>query len=118
MLPFPQVRAVALGSQSHTRLPNSPAQTRFRESRVLPLRSDHGYILRVISYLKWARKQQGLSLKEVTRRAGIRKGLINRAEREGFIPRTSEFKAWARALDLSWERVWTQALPVAHRPFD
>lgn len=118
MLTLPHVRAVALGSKSHAQIPTTPSQTRFRESRSSTPRSDLGYILRVISYLKRVRKNQGLSLKEVTRRAGVRKGLINRAEREGFIPRTSEFRAWAEALGLSWERVWSQALPVANGSFD
>lgn len=117
MLTLPHVHAVALGSRSHAQMPNTPSQTRFRESRSFPPKlssyADQGYLLRVISYLKRARKSQGLTLKEVTRRAGIRKGLISRAEREGFVPKTSEFKAWATALGLSWERVWSHTLPPA-----
>lgn len=119
MLPLPHVRAVALGSKSHAQNSPTPSHSRFREGRSFAPRpsssyADHGYILRVISHLKRERLKQGLSLKEVTLRSGIRKGLINRAERVGFIPKTSEFKAWAAALDLSWEQVWSQTLPVNH----
>jgi ribosome-binding protein aMBF1 (putative translation factor) len=116
MLTLPHVRAVALGSKSPAQISPAPTQAHFRESRSITARisssyADHGYILRVIAYLKRERINQGLSLKTLTTRAGIRKGLINRAEREGFIPKTSEFKAWATALGLSWERVWSLTFP-------
>jgi limonene-1,2-epoxide hydrolase len=73
--------------------------------------ADSFYIQRVISYLKSVRKARKLSQQELARRSGLRVSVIRRAEREGRVPKTREFKAWAKALGLSWEQVWSACLP-------
>ena len=73
--------------------------------------ADANYLSRVIAHLKSARLGRGLSLGELARRAGLRNGIIIRAERDGVVPRTLEFKAWALALEISWEDVWSASFP-------
>ncbi|MES2439309.1 MAG: helix-turn-helix transcriptional regulator [Verrucomicrobiota bacterium] len=88
-----------------------------RLARVSPARqrafADAHYLRRVITCLETVRKERGIGLEELTRQAGLRKGVISRAERLGVIPGVLEFKAWSRALGLPWEEVWSMSFPTA-----
>jgi ribosome-binding protein aMBF1 (putative translation factor) len=77
--------------------------------------ADTNYLRRVIAHLESARKERGMSLGELTQLAGLRRGVISRAERHGVVPTTLEFKAWARALEISWEDVWRASFPSQTR---
>lgn len=90
-----------------------PFPTKRKTAHTIPFQpySDHHYLTCVIDYLKQARTGQRLSLQQVARLAGISKSVIARAERDGVVPTTANFKAWSAALGLSWERVWTASLP-------
>jgi hypothetical protein len=72
---------------------------------------DSAYLDQVIHHLKRTRLQQGVSLAKLTKKAGLKRGIIERAERNGNFPSTRHFKAWSKALGLVWEDVWTAALP-------
>lgn len=74
--------------------------------------ADIHYLQGVISHLASARKGRGIGVGELTQRAGLRKGTIRHAERNGVVPKTSEFKAWANALEFSWEEVWSATFPA------
>jgi hypothetical protein len=52
----------------------------------------------------------------VAKRAGIRQFVIARAEELGITPPVSQFKAWSKALGLSWNRVWADSLPGTGNP--
>ncbi len=73
--------------------------------------ADGCYILRVIAYLRKARKQQGLGIREITQKSGVKKGMISKAEKQGCIPSCREFKAWTQALGVSWEHLWSRNFP-------
>ena len=75
--------------------------------------SDSTYLLNIIAYLKRARKNQTLSLDKVSRKAQVKKGVIDRAERCGIIPSSRDFKAWCAALGFTWEDVWGETLERA-----
>jgi hypothetical protein len=72
---------------------------------------DTAYLSHVILHLKQVRQQQGLSLAKLTKKSRLKRGIIERAERNSRFPSTREFKAWSKALGLVWEDVWTAALP-------
>jgi ribosome-binding protein aMBF1 (putative translation factor) len=72
---------------------------------------DTAYLHQVILFLKQTRQRQGLSLAKLTKKAGLKRGVIERAERNSRFPTTREFKDWSKALGLVWENVWTAALP-------
>lgn len=74
--------------------------------------ADVVYLQRVIAYLESVRKERGIGLELLTRRAGLRKGVISRAEMRGEVPALLEFKAWVRALELPWEEVWSASFPA------
>lgn len=73
--------------------------------------ADNHYLNCVIRFLAQARADKHLNHHEVAKRATIRRSVIIRAERDGVIPRTAEFKAWASALGYTWENLWTLNLP-------
>lgn len=74
--------------------------------------ADVHYLRGIISHLESARKRKGIRVGELTQLAGLRKGIIRHAERNGVIPKTKEFRAWANALELSWEQVWSASFPT------
>jgi ribosome-binding protein aMBF1 (putative translation factor) len=73
--------------------------------------ADHWYIMRVILYLERMRKARKMSRRDLARRSGLSMSLIRRAEQGVSIPKSKDFKAWAEALGLSWEQVWSECLP-------
>lgn len=80
--------------------------------------ADIHYLRGVISHLESTRKGRGMGVGELTQLAGLRKGTISHAERHGVVPKTMEFKAWAKALELSWEEVWSATFPsVTHQTY-
>jgi ribosome-binding protein aMBF1 (putative translation factor) len=78
--------------------------------------TDSVYLSRVVAHLKQARQLQGLDVQYVAKRAGIRQFVIARAEELGITPPVSQFKAWSKALGLSWNRVWADSLPGTGNP--
>ncbi|MEO5713471.1 MAG: helix-turn-helix transcriptional regulator [Luteolibacter sp.] len=76
--------------------------------------ADSLYLRNLISHLMQARTQQGLDLRVLARKAGIRAAVIQQAEREAVIPCSNDFKAWVAALGLSWENVWSDVLDRTH----
>lgn len=73
--------------------------------------SDPLYLDRVILHLKKLRMRKGLSRKSTARLGNLDPRVIERAEQEGVIPPVKAFKAWAAALGLPWEDLWSQCLP-------
>lgn len=73
--------------------------------------ADRCYLQQVINHLAAVRREKRLGLRELARRAGLKMTTVSRAEREGMVPATRDFRAWAQALGLSWEQVWTFSLP-------
>jgi len=72
--------------------------------------SDSHYLTNIIDFLKLQRQIRGFSRAELTHKARLSKGLIERAESKKQFPTTREFKGWCAALGLKWEDVWTLAL--------
>ncbi|RYD48540.1 MAG: XRE family transcriptional regulator [Verrucomicrobiaceae bacterium] len=73
--------------------------------------ADMNYFQSVIDCLTTTRKEQQLEVRDVARRAKVKEATIRRAERDGAIPRSDEFRAWSMALGMTWEQVWTISLP-------
>ncbi|RYG93452.1 MAG: XRE family transcriptional regulator [Alphaproteobacteria bacterium] len=73
--------------------------------------ADRCYLQQVINHLASTRRQKRLGLREVARRSGLKLKTLSRAEKEGIVPASREFRAWAEALGFSWEQVWTFSLP-------
>jgi len=76
--------------------------------------ADSHYLRHLISHLRQLRMQQGLGLRALARKAGIRTAVIQRAELQTVIPCSRDFKAWVIALGLSWEQVWSEVLDHTH----
>ncbi len=76
----------------------------------LPFADSH-YLLRVIGHLKRKRIEQGLSLHALALRARIKRSVIVHAEQRGNVLNSRDFKAWAAALGLSWDQVWSDCFP-------
>ena len=70
---------------------------------------DVAYLKRLILYLHESRLEQGISVKKLASRAGIRESAIHDAEMNGVVPPVSDFKAWTLGLGLSWQGVWTDS---------
>lgn len=79
-------------------------------NRPIPKFTDSTYLNCVISHLKWVRGDRGVTLQTVARKARVKIGVIRRAEKEGVVPASHDFKAWAAALGFSWEQIWSDAL--------
>lgn len=75
--------------------------------------SDPLYLDHVILYLKQLRVKKGLSRSVTAQLGNLDPRVIERAEQEGVTPSVKTFKAWAAALGLSWEDLWSQSLPVS-----
>ncbi|RYD21567.1 MAG: XRE family transcriptional regulator [Verrucomicrobiaceae bacterium] len=78
---------------------------------VTPTFADTHYLHNVIGCLTEARREKQIGVREVARRARLKEATISKAEQGAVIPRSHEFRAWSRALGLSWEQVWTLSLP-------
>jgi DNA-binding XRE family transcriptional regulator len=72
--------------------------------------SDAAYLLEVIGHLTRVRIHLDLTMGQVARRAGLSESAIDRAENDGCIPCSREFKAWSAALGQSWEKVWSECV--------
>lgn len=70
--------------------------------------SDTVYLSHLMNYLRRARCQSGMSVEILARRAGLRERVIEEAERNQYIPKTTQLKKWAAALGCSWEEIWTE----------
>lgn len=109
---FDSLRAVSLGGLKVVPFAPRGRLTRNVEARQAPeTYADSAYLHQVILHLRKARMEKGLSLANVTKRARLKRGVVERAERNGTFPTTREFKAWTAALGLQWDDVWTAALP-------
>jgi lambda repressor-like predicted transcriptional regulator len=75
--------------------------------------ADGRYLVRVISYLREVRKERGITLRELSSQCGVKLKILSEAERENVIPPSREFKAWANALDVSWEQLWSWNFPLS-----
>ena len=76
----------------------------------LPFADCH-YLLQVIGHLKQQRIEQGVSLHALALRARIKRSEIVHAEQRGNVLNSRDFKAWAAALGLSWDQVWSDCFP-------
>jgi len=70
----------------------------------------------VVSHLREIRQARGVSLREVSRRARVAEEVLDLAENGERIPNVRTFKAWCRALHLSWEQVWMDSLDDGRAP--
>ncbi|MEO7098377.1 MAG: hypothetical protein ABI162_03370 [Luteolibacter sp.] len=106
-----QIRNEMAGTTTEL-MSQAPHSLRFTSPSSRPSQafSDSTYLLNIIAFLKRERNNQALSLDAVTRKARMKKGVIDRAERCGIIPTTRDFKAWCAALGLTWEDVWGETL--------
>jgi ribosome-binding protein aMBF1 (putative translation factor) len=64
----------------------------------------------VVTRLRDVRQRRGISLREVSRRAHVDEDFIDLAENGRMMPDSRIFKAWCRALNLSWDQVWRDSL--------
>lgn len=113
---FQHVRTVSYASVNRSQIipfPTSCMALNSLNSNQTNQRSyaDHLYIMRVILYLERLRKSRKMSRRDLARRSGLSMNLIRRAEKGVSIPKSKDFKAWAEALGLSWEQVWSECLP-------
>lgn len=72
---------------------------------------DGAYLNAVVGYLKKSRIQQSVELSQLATSRHLNPSLLEHAERGNLIPNVRQLKAWAKALGLSWEQLWTEALP-------
>lgn len=72
---------------------------------------DHDYLRNMVGCLAETRRERRIGIREVARRSRLKEDTISKAEKGAIIPRSHEFRAWADALGLSWEQVWTLSLP-------
>lgn len=79
--------------------------------------SDRVYVQHLIRHLRDTRKEQGIGIAKVAKRAGLKRGIIERAEMGCFVPTTRDFKAWSGALGMRWCDVWSAVMPT-NRDFE
>jgi transcriptional regulator with XRE-family HTH domain len=80
--------------ETHAHWPNDP---------------DHAFVARFLGILRESRIAQGLSIREVAKKAGVDHGIIARADRLERIPNLITLRRWVRALDLDWMQVYEDA---------
>lgn len=54
-----------------------------------------------------------MTLRELSFQSGVKLKILSKAERESVIPPSREFKAWANALNVSWEQLWSWNFPIS-----
>jgi len=75
--------------------------------------SDSHYLRQIIRVLRNERKRRGLDVRQLAARAKLKEGVITKAENNGMVPSSREFRNWAKSLGLQWEQLWTLAFPLA-----
>jgi ribosome-binding protein aMBF1 (putative translation factor) len=64
----------------------------------------------IVTRLRDIRQMRGISLREISRRAQVGEDVIDLAESGKMMPNSRTFKAWCRALNLSWDQIWRDSL--------
>jgi DNA-binding XRE family transcriptional regulator len=95
------LRPVALAAYSTSREKTNRGSEIYKDRHCLSL---------VVARLRDIRQARGVSLREVSRRAHVAEDVLDLAESGKRIPSSRTFKAWCRALHLSWDQVWWDSL--------
>ena len=105
-------RPIALGVYSRNAYKTAPQTVNIEAHAFSPNDSfkDRHCLSLVVARLRDIRQARGLSLREVSRRVRVAEELLDMAENGKQVPNSRIFKAWCRALHLSWEQVWGDSL--------
>lgn len=76
-----------------------------------PTFHDHSYLSAVITHLRDTRLAKDIKVGHVSRKAAVKRDVIQSAESGQFFPDSAQLKAWAQSLGIQWEDLWSQALP-------
>lgn len=80
-------------------------------SRAESVFHDGAYLRAVVSHLRHSRINQSVKLSKLAASRHLDENLLEHAEKGNLIPNVKQLKAWAKGLGLSWEQLWTDALP-------